>query len=88
MLGKWVSVHNRVGNFRSSGRLYPSERRPSLGGGRHARFDSELLEDMLQVLPYCASAHVEDAADLGIGLALGHPLQHLSLPLGKPILRE
>lgn len=53
------------------------------GGGGGAVFYSELLKDPLQVLLDGAGAQFQNHSDLNIGLAVGHPGKHLSLPLSE-----
>lgn len=50
---------------------------------RQARPDPQLAVDILQVLLYRPAAHAEDESDLGIGLALGYPAEHLGLSRGE-----
>src|SRR5947209_1326201 len=52
-------------------------------GGRQV----ELEEDVRDVLLHRARAHLELGHDAGVGLALGHQLQHLLLARGEPVQR-
>ena len=45
---------------------------------RGARFHAQLLVDALQVFFHRRRAAAQDVADVAVGLALGHPVQHFA----------
>ena len=53
------------------------------GGG--AGFYAEFYVHVLQVFVHRAWAEAEDVADVAVGLAAGHPLQHFHFSFGEQV---
>ena len=54
------------------------------GYGLHAVVDLQFAEDLMQVVFYGIGTDAQDAADLGIGLALSDPAHDFGFALAQP----
>src|SRR5882724_571534 len=70
----WIGNTARSGSRRTSQQAHHR---------RHARLHAELLENVLEMLFDRARAHVENHADLDVGLARCSPLQDFALARGE-----